>query len=301
MPSTAPAVSVLIPVYNCVSFLEETVNSVFKQNFQNWEIIIVDDGSSDASLSVAHKMCESDSRIRIISQQNQGVAIARNNAFSNSRGKYLVFLDADDVIMPGKLETQFLFLEKNPTIDVVYGDCEICDSRLNLLHTDSDRRTPHEGAVFDKLCSGNLFAIHSAMVRRSTIESMGRVHVPRRVQIEDWGLWAEVSTRSLFAYLPGVVARYRQHSTMSNKSYGRWKLCAQRLYSFNRIIRMKEYADISVWKKSDAWRAQARYFQAHGFPLHARRYFLTAFILCPFNAKTVATLLLNEIGIIFKR
>jgi len=100
----SPLVSICMPAYNVGSYISESIKSVIDQTYKNWELIIVDDGSIDNTLAIANKYASE--QIRIISQKNKGASAARNNAFLNSTGTYIKFIDADDLINPGMLESQ---------------------------------------------------------------------------------------------------------------------------------------------------------------------------------------------------
>ncbi|MCJ8280869.1 MAG: glycosyltransferase family 2 protein, partial [Rivularia sp. ALOHA_DT_140] len=113
-----PKVSVIIPAYNAMGFLPETLESVLQQTFTDFEILIINDGSSDDIVEWASKI--SDSRVRLITQINQGVSAARNTGIRNSQGEYIAFLDADDLWEPTKLEKQVNCLKANPGVGLVY-------------------------------------------------------------------------------------------------------------------------------------------------------------------------------------
>jgi glycosyltransferase involved in cell wall biosynthesis len=112
-------VSVIIPAYNAASFLEETIRSIFGQTYCSWEIIIVDDGSTDNTSSICEKF--SSSKLRVIRQQNTGVAVARNNGLLNAKGDFVVFFDADDLMSPDFLSARVGVLENEPEIGFVGG------------------------------------------------------------------------------------------------------------------------------------------------------------------------------------
>lgn len=107
-------VSVIIPVYNCEKFLKHTVQSVLNQSFQNWEAIIVNDASTDGSLAAAREFSVSDPRIRVVSQEkNSGVGACRNRGMALAGGRYLAFLDSDDLWSKEKLSRQLAFMRQN--------------------------------------------------------------------------------------------------------------------------------------------------------------------------------------------
>src|SRR5258705_5948810 len=116
-----PLISVLAPCYNYGHFIGDALERVLAQTYENWECIVVDDGSIDNTKAVVTRYGEKDSRIKYVYQRNQGLAASRNLGIRLSRGTYLQFLDADDQIESRKLEFQLGVLEDNVDIDIVYG------------------------------------------------------------------------------------------------------------------------------------------------------------------------------------
>ena len=114
-----PKVSVIIPAYNAARYLPEAIDSVLTQTYQDCEIILVDDGSTDDTAEVVSRY---GTRVTYVQQSNQGVGAARNTGIDLARGDYLVFQDADDVLLPGKLEVQASFLDQHPDVDAVFSD-----------------------------------------------------------------------------------------------------------------------------------------------------------------------------------
>jgi teichuronic acid biosynthesis glycosyltransferase TuaG len=109
-----PLISVITPCYNSARYIGQTIESVLAQTYQNWEMIIVDDCSTDNSFQLAREYAEKDKRIRVYRQeQNSGAALARNKAIMESHGKYVAFLDSDDLWLPEKLEKQLRFMREN--------------------------------------------------------------------------------------------------------------------------------------------------------------------------------------------
>lgn len=107
-------VSIIMPTYNCAKFIEESIESVLSQTYKNWELIIVDDCSNDNTEDIVKRYCETDDRIKYLKLDvNSGAAIARNKGIEQARGKYIAFLDSDDLWMDGKLEKQISFMEEN--------------------------------------------------------------------------------------------------------------------------------------------------------------------------------------------
>jgi glycosyltransferase involved in cell wall biosynthesis len=120
-----PTVSIIIPLYNAERFIAETINSVLKQSYSDWELIVIDDGSKDASAKIAEGFL-TDKRINYYHQSNSGVSVARNNGISKAKGKYIAFLDADDTWRSDNLELKISVLQ-NELIDFVFSDAELID------------------------------------------------------------------------------------------------------------------------------------------------------------------------------
>ncbi len=125
-------VSIIVPIYNVEKYLEETLGSVLKQTYTNWELILIDDGSPDRSVEIAKKFLD-DQRIKLISQTNQGVSVARNNGMKACKGTYIAFLDADDIWEVDKLEKQIKVLEASPEIGWVFSDMQAFDDESGEL------------------------------------------------------------------------------------------------------------------------------------------------------------------------
>lgn len=115
----SPKVSIILPVYNAAATLRDTLNSIQQQTFQEYELIIVDDGSSDDTYQIAQQFQANDLRIQIIRQHNQGVVAASNRALSVARAPYVARMDADDLMYPQRIATQYEYLQQHPAVDLV--------------------------------------------------------------------------------------------------------------------------------------------------------------------------------------
>lgn len=127
-------ISIVTPNYNCVHFIAQTIESVLAQTYKNWEMLIVDDCSTDCSYEVALEYAEKDSRIKVIrNEKNCGAAISRNKAIELAQGEFIAFLDSDDLWMPDKLEKQITFMRDNDC-DFSFCEYEHIDEENNTLH-----------------------------------------------------------------------------------------------------------------------------------------------------------------------
>lgn len=147
-------ISVIVPVYNAQKYIEECIQSVIAQNYENWELILVNDGSTDASGEICDKASSIDHRIKVVHQENQGVTKARANGFFSSTGEYIYFIDADDFIERDTLGYMLSLFKED--VDIVVSDCK---DNMNLNWEEyAQCLLKHELlAVFMKLCRRRLF------------------------------------------------------------------------------------------------------------------------------------------------
>jgi len=143
-------VSIIVPCYNQAQFLPETLDSVLAQTYQNWECILVNDGSTDNTETIAKSYCKKDYRFKYLFKANGGLSSARNAGINEAKGEYLQFLDSDDLILPEKLATQVSFLNGNPTSD-------ICLSRYKLFSNNRNNTFDTPLSVLPYNCSLNGF------------------------------------------------------------------------------------------------------------------------------------------------
>jgi glycosyltransferase involved in cell wall biosynthesis len=209
-----PKVSVIIPAYNAMSYLPETLESVLQQTFTDFEIIIVDDGSSDRIVTWANSL--TDDRIRFISQSNQGVSTARNTAIGQAKGEYIAFLDADDLWQSTKLEKQVQFLDSNPTVGLV---------ATWMILTDEDNHPLSEvkldfkqGNLRKEIIEVSIIPCGSIpMVRRVCFDRVGLFDPTLRFG-EDWEMWTRIAADYDFGLIKELLVNYRQHSHNSSKN-----------------------------------------------------------------------------------
>jgi glycosyltransferase involved in cell wall biosynthesis len=183
-----PTVTVVIPTYNLASLLPEAVASVRTQQWPNLEIIVVDDGSTDATESVLNSLAN-DSDLRWFRQDNAGAAAARNRGIAEARGDWIAFLDADDVWLPGKLTAQFGELEKRPNAAFSYTDVTLrfaTGEESDLACGNADQ------PLLMQLLGGNLFATPTVVVRRECLREVGLFDEQLRTG-EDWDLWLRLA------------------------------------------------------------------------------------------------------------
>jgi glycosyltransferase involved in cell wall biosynthesis len=212
-----PKVSVVIPAYNAIKYLPETVERVLKQTFTDFEVLIINDGSSDNIVAWTSGIL--DPRVKLISQQNQGVSVARNTGIAQAQGEYIAFLDADDLWEPTKLEKQVHCLEHNQSIGLVHTWMAVIDQQSKP--TGRVMTSNAEGEVWKQLVEKNTVACSSVMLRRCCFETVG-VFLPRDecpVDVEDWEMWIRVASCYAFAVIKEPLMLYRQHPNNTSKNW----------------------------------------------------------------------------------
>jgi Glycosyl transferase family 2 len=207
--SMETTVSVVMSVYNGARFLDEVIHSIRDQTYRNFEFVIIDDGSADATPEILARHAAADSRIRLLSQPNRGLIDSLQRGFAAATGKYIARMDADDVAKPYRLEMQLEFLNSNPTIALVGGAIEIIDSESKVLAT--VRSPSHPEELRRELREfGNAVAHPTVMFRRRALEEVGGFR--RAYQYaEDYDLWLRMAEKFDLANLQEVLLSYRRH------------------------------------------------------------------------------------------
>ena len=207
-------VSVITPSYNCAKYISDTIDSVINQTYKNWEMIIVDDNSSDNSNEIIEKYVQRDNRIKFIKlEKNSGPAVARNRAIEEATGRYIAFLDADDLWMSDKLQKQIDFMQSY-NYELTYTAYETMrEDGVNLHHT----VIPPKKLNYQELLKANRIGCLSAIYDSKRI---GKVYMPLIKKRQDYGLWLKILKKVDYAYgMDEVLGRYRvmSNSVSSNK------------------------------------------------------------------------------------
>ena len=206
-----PLVSVILPVYNQCEFVGRAIESVLSQRFTDFEFLVVDDGSTDATPEIIERYAD---RVRVITQPNQGPYPARNRALREARGEFLAFIDSDDAWLPNRLERQVTILQANPEVALVYGNARIVEGdQIGVpIHTLFEVAPPHRGRVFEALLEArtNFIPQSSVLVRRRYLEETGDF---REAPLgADYHKWLQLAYRHPVDYVDEVVCEYRLHA-----------------------------------------------------------------------------------------
>lgn len=214
MEYLAGKVSIMMPVFNGEKYVESAIQSILDQTYQNWELIVVNDGSTDQTPTILEKF--QDNRIKIIHQKNQGEAVARNTALKSMDGEFLSFLDSDDLYFPEFLESMTGFLSNLTKIDACYCDGWYIDIQDQILtQLSSQRRGPFEGDIFEPLIrASDVFGPPTCtLIRRKLVHEHQIQFDPRIVIGPDWDFFIKVAQFSKWKYLDYQGVKYRVHQT----------------------------------------------------------------------------------------
>lgn len=202
-----PVVSILLPTFNRAKFLIKAIGSVQAQTFTDWELLVLDDGSTDETAQVVRKLTAADPRIRYFRFENTGCGPARVRGFNASRGKYLAFLGDDDTFFPDKLERQMEWLEKNPDAGMVYSQVAMTNPEGRVLEI----WPPKPALTFETLVRQNTIQPNGVLLRRRVMEEIGTFRDDMR-SCDDFEMWLRVVRHFQIGFLPMVAGNYLQHS-----------------------------------------------------------------------------------------
>jgi glycosyltransferase involved in cell wall biosynthesis len=203
-----PRISVVIPAYNAMRFLPAAVDSVFAQSFRDFEILLVDDGSTDTIREFAAG-CD-DPRLRLVRQENRGVSAARNRGIAEARGEFVAFLDADDLWDPPKLERQLAVLAADPRAGLCHTGVRFIDE----FGRETGRPQIAARAVqrwADVVRENPVACGSTPLVRTACLREAGPFDEALRFA-EDWDLWIRIAARHHFRAIRAPLTAYRRHS-----------------------------------------------------------------------------------------
>lgn len=212
-------VSIITPNYNCERFIAQTIDSVLSQTYQNWEMIIVDDCSTDNSYNIAVEYAKNDKRIIVLrNESNSGAAISRNKALDNAKGEYIAFLDSDDLWEQNKLEKQLKFMEEN--------NCDFSFSRYSLIDEENNSLGKTANIVkklsYFKLLHHDYIGCLTAMYRFDIAKDIRSYNIKNN---NDYGLFLQVVKKAKNAMgINEVLAFYRiRRAGISRKKFKKVK------------------------------------------------------------------------------
>jgi glycosyltransferase involved in cell wall biosynthesis len=211
--------SVLMPVYNCEQYVVEAIESILNQTFQDFEFIIVNDGSTDGTSEILNEYVQKDSRIRIIYQPNGGIVSALNRGLDEAKGEWIFRMDGDDIALPHRFVQQTEMIKNNPALVLFGGWCQQIDSGKNVLKINK-YPADHNSLVSALEKMAPFFPHPTACFRREAVMGLGGYRERFR-HAEDYDLWLRLSTIGELGCCKSVVLQSRKHAqNVSNLDVG---------------------------------------------------------------------------------
>ena len=292
-----PKVSVIIATYNSAPYLPDAIASVLNQTFQDFEVILIDDGSTDETGHVVEPFL---SRVRLITQTNKGPAAARNLGIWLANGDYLVFLDADDLLLPDKLKVQVEYLDQYPQINVVYSNGYYSSVATNGLRNKKlfsdigylrkDLGSPPQNIKI--LAKQNAFPLHAAMVRKEAVLGVGGFDEGLPA-LEDWDLWYRIAQTGSFAYLDLPLVEYRQIPSGRSSNRSSYKMAfnqlTEKIEAFDGFQSLLDRNKSSFYFSWGIWNLEFEEAQL------ARNNFKKALKYNPYNILALGALILSRL------
>jgi len=286
--------SVVIASYNHQDYIAETLKSLEKQTFQDFEVIIIDDGSKDKTVEVA---ANASSKAQIHVQENQGVVAARNRGIRLAKGQYICFVDSDDVVLPDRFARQVSTLDADPELGLAFADALIIDSTGKTIGRFSDVYPVVPGDVAQMLVAHYCFTpMITVMVRAEVLRRTGPFQKPG--PISDYMKWIEVAHVSKVYYDPEPLGCWRRHQTSTSKQANKVKSYAKTRAALKRILRkyptlQAEIGNKIVKRYSRSYFLTAFWLAADGNITRARKYYCKAVKLYPRSFENWGGLILS--------
>lgn len=242
MPESSPLVSIAIITYNQKDYLRECIESCLAQDYQNIEIVVADDASTDGTQNMLQSYSERypGKFTLCLSSQNRGITNNSNLAHFSCKGKYISWMGGDDLMLPGKISAQVRYMEANPSCSICYHDLDVFDSDTNrTLHLYSSLNKPRQGDIRVSIEHGAFNGACATMVRASHTPQNGfNVMIP---VASDWLYWVEtLNNGGTINYIDSVLGRYRRHiNNITAKIPGFNAAYLDRLNSINHIIKLR--------------------------------------------------------------
>ena len=216
-----PRVSVLVPVFNTAKFIVEALQSISRQSFQDFELLVLDDGSSDGSKQLLEAYAALEPRMRLIARENRGLIASRNELLSAARGEFVAWMDSDDISHPERLAHQVSKFDTMPELVCLGGYAQCMDPEGQALNTETYPLL-HDEILAGQQLMGGAMRFASTMMRRDAALRLGGFREPFKMG-EDFDFLLRLSERGRMGNLPEVLYLYRQHltSVTAGQSY-RW-------------------------------------------------------------------------------
>ncbi len=235
-----PLVFVIMPCFNSEQYIGRAIESVISQTYSNWQLLVIDDGSTDESVSVVRSFAEKDLRVHIIvNEKNFGTAKTRNRGFDLFRGDYAALLDSDDIWLPEKLEKQVRLAEKSRA-DIIYCSYRMIDENGNRLWDDFIVPTVTD---FNYMLSSSVISCSTALLSGNIVE---RYRFPETLYHEDYAFWMMLLRDGAKACgVQEVLAEYRIRA--GSRASDKWKVAQGRWHIYRKVLKLP------LWKSGEVF------------------------------------------------
>jgi glycosyltransferase involved in cell wall biosynthesis len=213
-------VSIIMPVLNGERYLGEAIDSILAQTYRHYELVAVDDGSTDRTPELLRQYGDRLQLRYVRHPVRQGIAASVNDGIRHSTGQYIAFLDHDDLWFPRFLETQVSYLEGHPDVGMVHSDFQTINSRGDVIEESVARcrnRKRPSGHVFRELLMDSFIAANSAVIRKECFDRLGGFD--ESIVWGDYHMWLRIARHYKIDYIPEVLTKYRQHSTQNTRDF----------------------------------------------------------------------------------
>ena len=215
-------VSIITPAYNASKYIKETIESVLNQTYDNWELIVINDGSTDDTEKIVNSF--KDSRIKLINQENMGVSAARNRGLSEAQGEFITFLDADDILPPNSLEARVKYLQENSDIDLIHG------LEINFIHPNINNTYK----IYDTFALDDLY---KRILQLDSNISFTPGYLLRMDSIKDTTFNEGMTHSEDMLYLLKLLKKGIKYSSISKKTY------------FYRVAHNSAMSNLEGWRR----------------------------------------------------
>lgn len=265
MKKNMPLVSMIVPCYNHEKYIQETIESIISQTYNNVELIVIDDGSKDNSPSILQELSRKHN-FKFIHRPNKGLSATLNESIGLSQGKYFSVCASDDILILDKIEKQVNFMENHPKYGMCYG--KIIRFNDNSLEKKVKIKNAKSGWIFNDIITAKIsIPAVSTMVKTDIIKDVGKYD--EELWIEDWDMWLRIAEKYEIGYMDDYLAYYRQHDTnISKQSLKMYK--AQK----NILAKWKQHKD--YLKILEIWENKWFYSLSKNYKQEAKKYLYVA-------------------------
>ena len=209
-----PKISVVIPSYNRAEYISATIDSILAQTYEDFEIVFIDDGSTDNTAEIVKTYMDKDIRVKYFKQRNSERAVARSYGITLSMGDYICLVDSDDIWYPKKLEVQLAVMEENPDVILSYASVNRIDMQGKTVGSAARQHEGYTGWVFFELLKRNFIPSVTPMIRKETLAKVGEQNT-EFIPYEDWDFWLRLSREGKFFHIVEPLGAYRLHPGQS--------------------------------------------------------------------------------------